>query len=338
MFDDLKQAYLPRTRFPERTVDREKCARCGRCSDACPTWGFRVDAEGFPVPQGYGGMEQACLNCWNCVAVCPTGALALEGTYFVPEGRYRSLGRGEIGFPDPLGQGPAAAWEEADPELTEVERVIYRRRSVRLFQERPVPRELLARVVEAGQFAPSSGNCMPWKFIVITDRELIREVERQAMKVLRRMKNLYYDPAGKRRAWRNALFSASSWVAVNKIDPRPFTAMEKADRCGGVIYWNAPAVILVAKNGRGIGNPDLDGGIAAQNMVLAAHSLGLGTCYIGLAVEPLTYPHLKKLRERLGIVPPWEPLTSIAVGYPRGRIDGIVKRDRAPVEWFEGEE
>jgi hypothetical protein len=46
-------------------------------------------------------------------------------------------------------------------------------------------------------------------------------------------------------------------------------------------------------------------------------------------------PHRKRLREKLGIVPPWEPLTSIAVGYPKGRIDGIVERDHPPVEWVE---
>jgi nitroreductase/NAD-dependent dihydropyrimidine dehydrogenase PreA subunit len=335
MFDDLKQAYLPRTRFPTRTLDREKCEKCLRCSDACPTYGFRVDEDGFPVPQGYGGMEEACLNCWNCVVVCPTRAITVEGAYFVPEGRYRSLVSGTPTYPDPLGRGEAGSWEEVEKELSEVERVIYKRRSIRLFKDKPVPREMLARVVEAGRFAPSSGNCQPWKFIVITDREIIREIERQAMKILRPMKNLYYDEKGKRRFWKNLLFTLTSLFMRNKMDPRPFTAMEKADRCDEVIYWNAPAVIVIAKDARGISNPDLDGGIAAQNMVLAAHSLGLGSCYIGLAVEPMNYPHMKKIRKKLGIVSPWEPLTSIALGYPKGRIDNIVQRDNPPVEWFE---
>ena len=336
MFEDLKQAYLPRTRFPERTLDRDKCEKCLRCYEACPTYGFRIDADGFPEPHGYGGMEQACLSCWNCVVVCPTGALTMKGTYFVPEGRYRSWVKGVPSFPDPLGRGgTAAAWEETEKKLTPVERVIYKRRSIRLFKDKPVPREMLARIVEAGRFAPSAGNCQPWKFTVVTDRAVIREMEHEAMKILRRMKNLYYDPEGKRRAWRSALVTVSSLFMVNKMDPRPFTAVEKADRCDEAIYWNAPAAIVIAKHARGISNPDLDGGIAAQNMVLAAHSLGLGTCYIGLTIEPMRDPHLQRLREKLGIVPPWEPLTSIAVGYPKGKIDGIVERDHPPVEWVE---
>jgi len=335
MFDDLKQAYLPKTRFPERSVDRDTCERCHRCYEACPTLGFKLDDEGFPVPQGYYGMEEACLNCWNCVAVCPTGAMHMDGPYQVPEGRYKTWMSGEMTWPDPFGYGGAKKWEEFEPELTEVERVIYKRRSNRLFKDESVPKEMLARIVETGRFAPSSGNCQPWKFIVITNRELITEIEREAMKVLRRFRKLYFDEKGRRLFWKNSVVTLSSLFMVNKMDPRPFAAMEKADKCEGVLYWGAPAVIVICKHTRGISKPDLDGGIAAQNMVLAAHAMGLGTCYVGLSIEPMSYSNMKPIKQRLGITPPWEPLTSIGVGYPKGRIDGIVKRDNPPVDWFE---
>jgi nitroreductase/NAD-dependent dihydropyrimidine dehydrogenase PreA subunit len=335
MFDDLKQAYLPATKFPERSIDREKCEKCRRCVEACPTYGFVVDEEGFPVPHRYGGMKEACLNCWNCVTVCPTGAMHLEGSYSVPAGRYRNWLKEEMRYPDPLGCGEAREWKEFEGELTEVERVIYKRRSNRLFKDKPVPRELLARIVEAGRFAPSSGNCQPHKFIVLTDKKIIQEIEHEAMRVLRRLKNLYFDEQGRRLLRKNALFTAMSLFMVKKMDPRPFAAVEKADRCNEVLYWGAPAVVFICKHPRGISNPDLDGGIVAQNMVLAAHSLGLGTCYVGLTIEPMRYPNMKKIKEKIGIVPPWEPLTSIAVGYAKGRIDGVVKRDTNIVEWVE---
>ena len=194
---------------------------------------------------------------------------------------------------------------------------------------------LLSRMVEAGRFAPSAGNCQPYKFIVITDREVITEIEHEAMKALRRAKNLYYDDRGRRLLWKNAVFTLFSLLAANKMDPRPFTAIEKADRCDEMIYWGAPAVILICKHPRGISNPDLDGGMAAQNMVLAAHALGLGTCYIGLTIDSMGSSNMKKIREKIGLRPPWEPLTSIAVGYPKGRVDAVVKRDTPTVEWIE---
>jgi nitroreductase len=50
------------------------------------------------------------------------------------------------------------------------------RRSVRSFQDRPVERELLERLVEAGIWAPSGGNAQTWHFVVITDPEQLRRI------------------------------------------------------------------------------------------------------------------------------------------------------------------
>jgi nitroreductase/NAD-dependent dihydropyrimidine dehydrogenase PreA subunit len=334
MLDNLKQAYLPRTDFPRREVVKGKCKKCLRCYEVCPTGGFEIDPDGYPRPVGYGGMEQACLNCWNCAAVCPTGAISIEGVYSVLGGPYKNRLLSRMSYPDPLGT-PDKSFDEIAGELTEVERVIYKRRSNRLFQKKDVPKALLKRILEAGRFAPSAGNCQPYKFIVITDPAVLSEFERLCMKLLRPMKNLYFDRQGRRRPWKIILFSLASLFMVNKMDPRPFTAMEKAERDGDVLFWKAPALILVCKNPKGISNPDLDSGICAQNMVLTAHSLGLGTCYIGLSVEPMSYPHMARFKKRIGLGRQWVPVTSIAIGYPKGRIDAVVKRDTPPVEWIE---
>ncbi|OPL14532.1 MAG: hypothetical protein AVO34_14200 [Firmicutes bacterium ML8_F2] len=61
-------------------------------------------------------------------------------------------------------------------EWNQVERVILERRSIRYFKEEQVPEELVKRVLEAGRFAPSHGNCQPWKFVVIRDRKMLDEM------------------------------------------------------------------------------------------------------------------------------------------------------------------
>ncbi|MBI9074839.1 MAG: nitroreductase family protein [Desulfatibacillum sp.] len=335
MFENWKQAYLPDSTFPKRTVDKEKCSRCKRCYDACPTYGFELDKDGYPAPIGYGGMEQACLNCWNCVAVCPTGAMDMDGPYLVENGPFKTQLQGTMTYPDPLGLNGTRPYEDFREDLTPTERVIYERRSNRLFKKKPVPKETILRILEAGRFAPSAGNCQPYKFIVVTNKNVIKLMEREAMKTLKFMKNLYHNKDGKKPAWKTALFTALSQVMVNEMDPRPYTAVEKAERCDNAIYWDCPAMIMILKNTHGISNPDLDLGICAQNMVLAAHSLGVGTCYISLSIKPLTYPHMKSFKRKLGITPPWEPVTSIALGYPKGKIDAAVKRDSPQVDWIE---
>jgi nitroreductase len=50
------------------------------------------------------------------------------------------------------------------------------RRNVREFEDRPLPREHLERILEAGRRAPSAQNWQPWDFIVVTDREHLREL------------------------------------------------------------------------------------------------------------------------------------------------------------------
>ena len=91
-------------------------------------------------------------------------------------------------------------------------------------------------------------------------------------------------------------------------------------------------IILLLVDKRAIGGTKLDMGICGQNMVLAAHSLGLGTCYVDLITKTLAFN--SGLRRKLGIAHPFEVATALAIGYPRGSIDGIVHRERPRIEWM----
>ncbi len=334
MLESLKQAYMPETDFPVRSIDIKKCTKCGRCFDACPTYGYTWQKDEIPVPGGYGGFEQACFNCWNCVAVCPADAITMRGSYSVLKGRYKDHLTGEVTPPEPMGGKNEKSYEDFRAELTEVEHAVYSRRSNRLFKKKDVPEEMLKRIIEAGRFAPSAGNCQPYSFVVLTNKELIKEYETKAMKSMVTVKNIYLNEKKRKPIWKNALFSLGSYLSVNAFDPRPITAMVKAEKNDGKIHFDAPAVIIILKNKRGVGNPDLDSGICAQNIVLAAHSLGLGTCYIGLTIESLKTPAMAGMRRKLGIKDPFEPATSIAVGFPKGKIDGIVARNTPEISWI----
>lgn len=334
MFESLKQAYLPEMELPVRTIDAAKCTKCGRCYETCPTFGYRWEKGELPQPVGYGGFEQACLNCGNCIAVCPADAITMTGNFSIRAGRYKGLLEKRMAAPAPLGSGEGKPYKEIEAELTEVERCIYTRRSNRIFKDKPVPKELLHRILEAGRFAPSAGNCQPYRFIVITNHNVIKEFERRSMQILRLLKNFYLSKNGKRSKLKNIFFSVASYMMINKMDPRPITAMEKADHTDNTLYFNAPVVILILKDRRGVSNPDLDTGICSQNMTLAAHALGLGTCYVSLPMVPLSYPLMAGFRKRIGIKAPFEAVTSLAIGYAKGRIDRPVRRDTPKVDWI----
>jgi nitroreductase len=277
-------------------------------------------------------MKLACLGCNCCEAVCPTGAIKSRGEYRVLKGRYKTPDDKptDMVLPMPFGKkDKERSFDEIEKELTAVERVIIRRRSIRLFQNKPVSKELIERIIEAAQWAPSAGNCQPWKFVVMSNKQKIEELDKACSKVLTAIQQIYRSTAW----WNKALVFVLSHVMIGKLDQRPITALEKVKQVDGVICFGAPVVIHVLKDIRGIGNPDLDTGLACQNLVLAAHSLGLGTLYIGLIANTLKYLP-KKVKESLGVKYPYKLVTSICVGYPRGNLDNPVGRGRCQVEWI----
>jgi len=118
----------------------------------------------------------------------------------------------------------------------------------------------------------------------------------------------------------------------NKLHPIPFNLLQQIAAEKTTVYYNAPVMILLLIDKRGIGNPALDAGICGQNIVLAAHSLGLGTCWIGMMTVLMMNP---MWRRKLGVKSPYELTDCIVLGWPKGDYDGEVTREVQLVEWLE---
>ncbi len=134
--------------------------------------------------------------------------------------------------------------------MNETLKTIYQRRAVRQYKDKPVDKALIGQIIDAGRMAPSAMNRQPWKFYVLTNKEQIRSLSPTIVKV-----------ANKVLSW------------VHGMDSSKTT---------DIIFHNAPVVIFITapKNNRWAA---LDVGMCCQNMMLAARSLGLDTCPIGLA-------------------------------------------------------
>jgi nitroreductase len=113
----------------------------------------------------------------------------------------------------------------------------------------------------------------------------------------------------------------------------PFSAITQVADGKLGLWHDAPTVIVILKDVRGVSTPDLDCGIAGQNMVLAAHSMGLGTCWVGFS--KLALDKNTPWKKRLGISYPYKFISSLAVGWPRGSPDGMVTRQTHAVDWHE---
>jgi nitroreductase len=97
------------------------------------------------------------------------------------------------------------------------------------------------------------------------------------------------------------------------------------------VFLNAPALIVLLGDERAIGGPEINIGICGQNMTLVANSLGLGACWVGFISLVNMMPDLM---QRLNIEAPYKVVSSLAIGYPAFKQEGIVAREAKPVTWF----
>ena len=201
-----------------------------------------------------------------------------------------------------------------------------------MYTKRQVPAFMVKRILEAGRFAPSAGNGQPWKFVVIREPDIIEGLTKTTIAVCKFFKALLdYRIPGRR--WLKPLASLFIRLKPGDLHPTPFGAVSMIADGKLSLYHGAPTVILLFKDIRGISNPDLDIGIAGQNMVLAAHSMGLGTCWVSFS--KLAFQYSKKWKKTLGIGYPYKFASSLSVGWPLGNPDGMVPRPTHIVDWYE---
>lgn len=168
----------------------------------------------------------------------------------------------------------------------------------RLYKKEQVPEFMIKRILEAGRFAPSAANRQPWKFVVLRDPEIISGMTDTSVKICKLFKSsIDYPIPGKR--WRLPIAKFSIKFKPANLHPASFCAVTLIAEHKLGIFHSAPTVIVIFQDVRGISNSDLDCGIAGQNMVLAAHCMGLGTCWVSFA--KLAFQYTGKWKERLGI-------------------------------------
>ena len=301
-------------------ADPEKCTHCGLCLQNCPFQAWEMDEDEVPRMKE----EYECFSCYNCMAACPADAISIVASYHVDSGFFKT---------EPHALSAKLPYEPKDEggnpaKWTVVEQTIFERRSVRNFKPDPVPEPLIRRVLEAGRFAPSSGNCQCWKFIVVTDKALINELNEACYGIL----SMFYTTYSNDAMVKALLPMYQQDPQPGLFDPRIIVGGAKSIYVKNApVFLNAPVIIFVACDERAIGGPQIQAGIAGQNMNLAAKSLGLGFCWNGFSQVIEMIPDVK---EKLGLKDSWKINTAMVLGYPAFKQEGIVPREFRPVTWF----
>lgn len=183
---------------------------------------------------------------------------------------------------------------------------IKKRKSVRLYEPTPIPKDIINTIIEAGNLAPSTGdekvvekggkktkitNYQPWRFVVVEDPEF----KQKLFQTIEPIRVNFYE---------------SMKETMPEMYERGMKLMEVMDEPKDLVFYSAPVILYVlgpAKNNIGCA-------MACENIMLAAVSLGLGSCYDGFGAMITHNPEIVQaleLKEGERIYGP------ILLGYPK---------------------
>lgn len=160
---------------------------------------------------------------------------------------------------------------------------ILERRSIRAFKQEPIPEREVNWILEAGLYAATSRNRQPWFFSVVTNKAIFDKITKGTLETMRTTNIEQYK------------------VKSQDPDFSPF--------------YNAPTVIFLS------GKDDessaaIDCANAAQNMCVAAYSLGLGSCYLRSFRQAFENPVLAaELNKEFGLPDGYSTIFAVALGY-----------------------
>ncbi len=288
--------------MPTIAIDRTRCTACGACVALCTGRVFRTGPEGAEVVA-----PQDCWLCGHCVAVCPVDAV-LHSAY-------------------PLEECPPL---EADrlPSPEALVLALRTRRSARVFQDRPVPREVVRELLEVGRWAPTASNAQPVDWLAFDDPARIAALNAQTVAVLAHTARLLRNPFVR---FLLRLTAGAEQVKKGMESVPDFERLAQRHAQGeDPIFFRAP-VLLIAHVPRDDYFAREDATYAAYNVMLAAARRGLGTCHIGYFTVALS--RSRSLREMLGLPPDRRAVIPMVLGYPRYRFHRLPWRRPPEVVW-----
>lgn len=185
--------------------------------------------------------------------------------------------------------------------MNEVLKVIRERRSTRMFKGEQIKDEELKEILDAGIYAPSATNKQPWHFTVIQNKEIIDSLSNGFKELAKKSDNEYIKRVGENEKFH--------------------------------VFYNAPTVILVSgdENNK---MADVDCAAATENMLLAAESLGIGSCWVGFIAYLLNSESGKEYLKKLGIPEGYKQIHSVALGYKRVNVTNAPARKENTVNYI----
>jgi len=170
----------------------------------------------------------------------------------------------------------------------EVMDAIRGRRSIRAYEDRYLDDETVLSIIQAGIHAPTTLGLQPWRFVVVRDHDLMKKISDYCKPIL--------------------LLSLKDMTTPEAVEQKALLSSKDFN-----IFYGAAVLVLVLGDEKNRFST-YDCTLCAGNMMLAAHALGVGSCWIGAAGPVTGNPDLMKA---LKVPEGWMIVAPIALGYPK---------------------
>jgi nitroreductase/NAD-dependent dihydropyrimidine dehydrogenase PreA subunit len=290
--------------IPTVAINEDYCIKCGLCVQDCVGGLYVQDSkDSFPEVHDL----EFCISCGHCSAICPSNAIIHSG---FPRGFIKPIIRKN---------------QLSSEELLELLRT---RRSMRVFQDKPVEKQQIERIIDAARFAPTAHNAQATQYIIIQNKKIIENLATATTNQLSMVVKMVHNPLMKPLFSIMAGRQADSILEMVPLIEKGVAAFKSGN---DIILRNAPVLIIFHADELSM-MPDINAHLAIQNATLMAHSLGLGSFYTGLLLTAAQRD--KSIGNMINLPKNHKIYGGLAVGYPKYEFKKWIERKTPGVSWL----
>lgn len=285
----------------EIRINTEKCTGCGLCVSVCKDYSLGIkENKVYQKSKSCFG----CVACGHCMAICPQGAIEIYGRTLSPKDLFD------------LPQ------KETSTDYNSLLSLCQRRRSVREFKDKAVDKEIIEKIISIARTSPMGLPPSDVNVLIFDSKEKTNQFAKDFCEYLKGMKWMFSNLSLSLMS--PFMSKANNELFKEFVQPLFSIYEENMEKGINLVTYDAPVALYF------YGSPYSDPAdpiIAATYAMLAAESLGLGTCMLG-AIHPLIQngSAAKKFRQEQGIKYKSREGLFLILGYPDIEYNKGIKR------------
>jgi nitroreductase/NAD-dependent dihydropyrimidine dehydrogenase PreA subunit len=292
------------------SIDKEKCTACGICGSICP--------RHIPETIKQGNTKETviskerinlCMECGHCEAVCPSNAIHID----IFSGK------------------PFEAVNKTNLTENQLLDLFKQRRSIRRYNNKSIPRDVLSRIISSANFAPTGTGKQSTGVIVIDNPDILKSLSEQFYSLYQKLEKALTNPIARfiiqRKKGKKILKTLQTFVMPGM---HWYIKWYNEGRSNEILRDCPVLILFYSSNTEPMGEDNCT--IAAYHAILMAELLGVGTCYNHLIPPACNEdPEVKRM---LNLPANCDVYVSLTAGYPKYTFNKTIPRRLAEVRYL----